>query len=82
MGHIITIDVIADARRIGLGTLLMDASEARLKAEGCSFIYLETAVDNRAALAFYKRRGYFVLKTIPHYYLNKIDALVMGKRLQ
>ncbi len=81
IGHIITIDVLADARRDGVGTLLMNTSEARLKAEGCSAIYLETAVDNLAALTFYKRRGYSVLKTIPRYYMNKVDALLMEKRL-
>jgi ribosomal protein S18 acetylase RimI-like enzyme len=32
-------------------------------------------------LAFYKSLGYSVLKTIPRYYLNSIDALQMGKRL-
>jgi [ribosomal protein S18]-alanine N-acetyltransferase len=82
MGHIITIDVIAEARRSGIGAMLMDASEARLKAEGCDSIYLETAVDNSAAVSFYKRRGYYVLKTIPRYYLNRIDALLMGKKLE
>lgn len=81
MGHVVTIDVIASARRSGVGNLLMNASEERLKIEGCNAIYLETAVDNTAALTFYKRRGYSVLKTIPRYYVNKIDALLMGKRL-
>ncbi len=82
MGHIITIDVIAEARRSGVGTVLMNASEERLKTEGCNYVYLETAVDNLPALTFYKRRGYSVLKTIPHYYSNYVDALLMGKRLE
>ena len=33
------------------------------------------------ALRFYKRHRYSVLKTIPRYYLDSIDALLMGKRL-
>ena len=80
-GHIITIDVRSTARRTGVGTTLMDAAEARLFQSGCRAVYLETAVNNEAAIAFYKRRGYFVLSTVPRYYDGKLDALVMGKKL-
>lgn len=81
MGHIITIDTVARFRRAGLGSRLMNAAEQRLKAAGCHAIVLETAVDNDAAIAFYKRLGYHVLKTLPHYYHNKVDAFMMGKRI-
>lgn len=81
MGHIITIDTIAKFRRHGLGSLLMQAAEDRLKSSGCHAIVLEVAVDNAPAIAFYKRRGYFVLKTIPRYYQNRLDALMMAKRM-
>src|SRR3954447_6603948 len=80
-GHVITIDVHADARRSGLGTLLMDAAENRLNSDGCRSVLLEVAVDNMPAITFYKRRGYSVLKTIPRYYMNSIDALMLGKKL-
>jgi len=79
LGHIVTIDVLPEARREKLGTRLMADIEARLKEDGCETIFLETAVDNTAAIRFYKRLGYFVVKTIPRYYLNKIDALLMAK---
>jgi ribosomal-protein-alanine N-acetyltransferase len=81
-GHVITIDVQADARRAGLGTLLMDAAEDRLRSAKCDSVLLEVAVDNLPAIAFYKRHGYSVLKTIPRYYMNSIDALLLGKRLR
>jgi ribosomal-protein-alanine N-acetyltransferase len=80
-GHIITIDVAEWARRSGVGTLLMDEAELRMCNENCDVTYLEAAVDNVAAIAFYKGRGYGVLNSIPHYYNDEIDALVMGKRL-
>jgi len=82
MGHIITIDTVARFRRHGLGSLLMQAAENRLQAEGCRAIILEAAVDNAAAIAFYKRLGYFVVKTIPRYYQGRLDALMMAKRFQ
>jgi [ribosomal protein S18]-alanine N-acetyltransferase len=79
--HIITIDVLPEARRSGLGSRLMVAAEERLHALGCSVVFLETAVDNAAALAFYKRHGYTVIQAIPRYYLDSIDALVLSKEL-
>lgn len=81
LGHVITIDVLPHARRTGVGSRLMQETEERLKFNGCDSIYLETAVDNEAALRFYKRHGYYVLKTIPRYYMNRIDALLLGKKL-
>lgn len=81
MGHIITIDVIEAARRSGVGSLLLKAAEERLQAAGSRAVGLETAVDNLAALSFYKRHGYSVIRTWPRYYSNGVDALVMKKEL-
>jgi [ribosomal protein S18]-alanine N-acetyltransferase len=81
VGHVITIDVRESARRAGVGNQLMDAAEERLGVAGCRAVFLETAVNNVSALSFYKRRGYSVLKTIPRYYQNNLDALMLGKKL-
>jgi ribosomal-protein-alanine N-acetyltransferase len=78
-GHVITIDVDAAARRSGVGSLLLQAAEDRLRAAGSRAVGLETAVDNLPALAFYKRHGYSVVRTWPRYYSNGVDALVMKK---
>jgi [ribosomal protein S18]-alanine N-acetyltransferase len=80
-GHIITIDVTPAMRRFGVGSQLLRAAEDRLKSAGCGAVDLETAVDNRTALAFYKRHGYNVVRTSPRYYSNGVDALVLEKRL-
>ena len=81
MGQIITIDVLPDARRSGLGSRLLDAAEEELKQKGCTYVSLETAVDNVAAMRFYSKHGYVGLKILPDYYLDSIDALLMGKKL-
>lgn len=82
IGHIITIDVLAEARRTGLGSRLINAAEDKLKESGCTLVLLETAVDNLAAMRFYKKHGYTGIKVLPGYYLDSIDALLMGKKLQ
>ena len=80
-GHIITIDVRAEARRSGLGSRLMREAEKRMRELGCRSVLLETAVDNQAALMFYKRLGFFLVKTIPRYYTTGVDAFVLKKEL-
>ncbi len=80
-GHIITIDVVAAARRSGVGSLMLRAAEERLRAARCRSVELETAVDNISALSFYKRHGYHVVRTYPRYYSNGVDALILEKEL-
>jgi len=80
-GHIITIDVCREARRHRVGSRLLAAVEERLRSSACAAIQLETAVDNAAALCFYKRHGYTVIKTVPRDYSNGVDALVFEKKL-
>jgi len=80
-GHIITIDVLAEARRAGVGSALLLAAEERLVRAGAAAVVLETPVNNEAAIRFYKQKGYFVEKTVAGYYSNGLDALVMRKEL-
>ena len=81
IGHIITIDVAAGARRFGVGSKLLLAAEQKLRAARCRRVRLEAAVDNLAALSFYKRHQYDVVKTVPRYYSNGVDAFVFEKNL-
>jgi [ribosomal protein S18]-alanine N-acetyltransferase len=81
VGHILTIDVPSSSRRLGVGSKLLATAEGRLYAAACRSVELETAVDNSGALAFYKRHQYSVVKTIPRYYTNGVDAFVLEKEL-
>jgi ribosomal-protein-alanine N-acetyltransferase len=80
-GHIITIDVRAEARRQRVGSVLLKSAENELRFRKCDVVRLETAVDNSSALSFYERHGFHVVKTIPRYYSNGLDALLLEKHL-
>lgn len=80
-GHIITIDVVEEARRAGVGTALLQAAEEQLLRAGAVVVALETPVNNEAAIRFYRQKGYFVERTVAGYYSGRLDALVMTKEL-
>jgi ribosomal-protein-alanine N-acetyltransferase len=80
-GHIITIDVLQESRRSGIGSALLHAAEEHLRKAGATAVELETPVNNETAIRFYKGLDYFVEKTVRGYYSNQLDALVMRKEL-
>jgi ribosomal-protein-alanine N-acetyltransferase len=79
--HIITIDVLPSVRRVGVGSALLAAAEERLRKAGCHTVFLEAAVNNMSALTFYKRHAYFIVRTMPGYYADGLDAFVLQKDL-
>jgi len=80
-GHIITIDLHPDIRRRGIGGRLMELAEQRLVNCDVRRVVLEVAVDNDPAMAFYRGRGYAIVRLLPRYYRNKTDAYLMEKAL-
>jgi [ribosomal protein S18]-alanine N-acetyltransferase len=80
-GHIITIDVAPEFRRRGIGRLLMDHVEARLRNEGANWLQLEVAVNNFEAQTFYTGLGFEAMGRIRGYYHGGLDAIVMQKAL-
>jgi ribosomal-protein-alanine N-acetyltransferase len=81
VGHIVTIDVLPEARRHQLGSTLLSRAEQWLREGGCKAVALETAVDNTGAISFYQRHQYSIVRTLPRYYSNGVDALRMMKTL-
>jgi len=81
LAHIITLDVAETHRRSGVGSLLLDAAEDNLSAQGVRTVFLETAVNNHAAVNFWSRHGYIREGILKRYYLNRIDGYEMRKIL-
>ena|SRR5437879_5443142 len=80
-GYIVTIDVLATYRRSGIGTALIGETERRLAAIGVRYVELQTATNNEAGVAFWKRHGYRSSGVTRGYYLGRIDAYEMLKEL-
>ncbi len=78
-GHVITLDVAPEFRRRGIGQALLLAAESHYREAGAGGMRLEAAVDNQAALAFYARLGYRVVRTLPRYYSARLDGLLLHK---
>ncbi|MCL2419125.1 MAG: GNAT family N-acetyltransferase [Conexibacteraceae bacterium] len=57
-GHVADIAVIAEARRMGVGSALMQAAEAWARERGLPSLSLDVWSTNEPALAFYRRLGY------------------------
>ncbi len=80
-GHIITLDVLENYRRQGIGSLLLAAGEKEGASRGGKRMVLETATTNNAAIALWRKHGYRQLVTIEDYYGRGRDAFQMGKDL-
>ena len=80
-GHIITLDVLENYRRQGIGSLLLAAGEKEAASRGGKRMVLETATTNKAAIALWRKHGYRQLVTIEDYYGRGRDAFQMGKDL-
>jgi [ribosomal protein S18]-alanine N-acetyltransferase len=81
LAHIITLDVAEKWRRQGVGSALLAELEKNFARRGVRTVLLETAMDNDAAVAFWKKHGYRVEAILKRYYLGRLDAYEMRKML-
>ncbi len=80
LGHIVSIAVLPNYRRRGIGTMMMFKSLERLKEYyNVNEVYLEVRVGNIPAINLYEKLGFKKVKLIKHYYLDGEDAFVMAK---
>jgi len=81
LAHIVTLDVAETHRRFGVGTQLLQESEAHLVFRGVRTVLLETATTNEAGIAFWERHGYRKEAVLKNYYSGRLDAFEMRKKL-
>lgn len=79
--HLITVDVVEEFRRRGIGSALLAEIERRMAERGAREVELETATNNDAAVAFWRKHGYRTAGVRKSYYPGPVDAFAMRKPL-
>lgn len=77
LGHIKDLAVHADYREQGVGTRLLERALAVLDARGVPSVKLEVREGNERARRLYRTHGFVHRRTIPGYYSDGEDAIVM-----
>ena len=73
--HIVSIAVLADYRRMGMGSgLLVEAMKQSVKHYDASECYLEVRVSNDAAIELYNKLEFIKVKRNYGYYMDGEDA--------
>jgi len=80
-GHIITIAVVEEYRRRGIGSRLLKDFIEYAKSKGVYDIYLEVSTKRVDAIRFYEKHGFKKSGFIPDYYRDGSDAYVMRRRI-
>jgi ribosomal-protein-alanine N-acetyltransferase len=75
------IAVLAEVRRSGVATALLDRVEQEARARYSERLLLEVREDNAVACAFYAARGFHELDRRPRYYADGTTAVVLEKDL-
>ncbi|WP_407375989.1 ribosomal protein S18-alanine N-acetyltransferase [Methanobrevibacter sp.] len=80
-GHIISIAVDRNYRRLGAGTKLLVKAIAILSLLKLDVVYLEVRKSNTEALEFYKQFNFKQDRIVPGYYETGEDAVLLYLRL-
>jgi ribosomal-protein-alanine N-acetyltransferase len=75
--HIITLDVVPELRRRGIGSSLLGAIHREFRSRNLAVSILEVDTENEAALKFYRKFCYETVETIRGYYSGRRDAYRM-----
>jgi ribosomal-protein-alanine N-acetyltransferase len=81
-GHIVSVAVLPEHRRKGIGIALVSQAMDGMRAYGAKQCYLEVRVTNEEAVSLYKKLGFEVTRTVHGYYADGEDAFVMSRDLQ
>ncbi|MEM2912609.1 MAG: ribosomal protein S18-alanine N-acetyltransferase [Candidatus Bathyarchaeia archaeon] len=80
-GHVVSIAVLPQHQRKGIGYALLQEAMRNMvyyKAKEC---YLEVRTSNEAAISLYKKLGFKIARTLHGYYADGEAAYVMTRKL-
>lgn len=80
-GHIVSIAVLKEHRRKGIGSALIKNAIKEMARRSCSESFLEVRVSNEEAISLYKRLEYKIVGRIEAYYRDGESAYLMARSL-
>jgi len=80
-GHVISIAVLPEHQRKGIGTALMKEAIAGMRIYKGKECYLEVRVSNTPAVNLYKKLGFESSKVVHGYYADGEAAYIMSCKL-
>jgi len=80
-GHVISIAVLPEHQREGIGTALMKAAMSGMRFYKAKECCLEVRVSNAPAVNLYKKLGFEASRIFNGYYADGEDAYVMSLKL-
>ncbi|MBI4469640.1 MAG: GNAT family N-acetyltransferase [Acidobacteria bacterium] len=81
VGHVISVGVAPEYRRMGFAQMLMESVEHGFVERDATISRLEVRATNQAAQKLYLKLGYGIAQRLSRYYTNGDDALLMVKSL-
>lgn len=79
--HVVSVAVLKEHQRKGLGWALMEEGHKAGAAKGCKEVFLEVRVGNTPAIDLYKKLGYSTAQRLYSYYRDGENAFLMTKGL-
>ena len=80
-GHLVSIAVLENHRRKGVGMSLMKNVMKAMEEYKAKECFLEVRVSNSSAILMYKKLGFVDKRRLPGYYRDGEDAFLMTRRL-
>ena len=80
-GHVVSIAVLDEHRKKGIGKALVEESTNGVKLKKCDEFYLEVRCSNNEAVRLYEKQGFVIRQQLNAYYRDGEDAYLMAIEL-
>ncbi len=80
-GHVVSIAVVEEHRKKGIGNVLVEESVNGAKLRKCDEFYLEVRCSNTDAVRLYEKLGFVIRQQLNAYYRDGEDAYLMAIEL-
>jgi len=80
-GHVISVAVLPEYQRKGIGEALIREAMLRMRQYKAKECYLEVRVTNAPAINLYKKLNFETSRTVRGYYADGEDAAIMTRKL-